>query len=55
MGRWYWGNYYEFGFDVKLQRVSGAPLLTFHRPFVVQGAVPRHSAIRILGENLPTK
>ena len=26
-GRWFWGEYQEFGFDVKLQRASAEPTL----------------------------
>jgi quinohemoprotein amine dehydrogenase len=52
MGRWYWGNYFEFGFDVKLQRASAAPvLLSINRLSLKAGS--QGQQIRILGDSLP--
>jgi len=54
MGRWYWGNYYEFGFDVKLQRASGAPaLISSDRLSLKAGS--QGQQIRILGDSLPNE
>jgi len=51
-GRWFWGFYQEFGFDVHMQRASGAPiLLTTDRPAVKSGT--EGTKLRILGDALP--
>ncbi len=53
-GRWFWGAYQEFGFDVHLQRATGAPLLlTTDRPALKTGS--KGTRLRILGEALPAK
>ncbi|HYA18245.1 MAG TPA: quinohemoprotein amine dehydrogenase subunit alpha, partial [Bryobacteraceae bacterium] len=52
-GRWFWGQYQEFGFDVKLQREPGgdAPvLLLTDRPALKIGS--RGNRVRLIGENL---
>ena len=52
MGRWFWGDYDEFGFDVELQRVSASPLLlSVDRSSLKAGS--QGQRIRIAGENLP--
>lgn len=51
-GRWFWGYYQEFGFDVKMFRATGAPvLLTTDLPSLKTGA--QNARLRILGEALP--
>ena len=51
-GRWFWGFYQEFGFDVHMQRASGSPvLLTTDRPSIKAGS--QAARLRILGEALP--
>lgn len=52
-GRWFWGAYDEFGFDVKLARAAGAPVIAD----VVPGAVvagTKGASFTILGDALPT-
>jgi len=52
-GRWFWGNYQEFGFDVKLQRATTeTTLLGVDRPSLKTGAQAQR--IRVIGDNLPT-
>jgi quinohemoprotein amine dehydrogenase len=51
-GRWFWGFYQEFGFDVHMQRATGGPiLLTTDRPSIKTGS--QNAKLRILGEALP--
>ena len=51
-GRWFWGFYQEFGFDVKVFRATGAPvLLTTDMPSLKTGS--QNTRLRILGEALP--
>ncbi len=51
-GRWFWGAYQEFGFDVKMYRAAGAPvLLTTDLPSLKTGA--QSAKLRIFGEALP--
>lgn len=52
-GRWYWGEYQEFGFDVKLQRSSGAPILISAASENLKAGT-RAAQLRIFGDNLPT-
>jgi quinohemoprotein amine dehydrogenase len=35
-GRWFWGSYQEFGFDVKLRRASSDPTLTSAGSIVIE-------------------
>ena len=54
VGRWFWGSYSEFGFDVKLQRSSGAPtLLTVDRRALKAGSAGQR--IRIFGDSLQSQ
>lgn len=51
-GRWFWGEYHEFGYDVKLVRATDAPAILA----VVSGAVKagaRDLEIRVVGHKLP--
>jgi quinohemoprotein amine dehydrogenase len=51
-GRWFWGQYQEFGFDVKMQRASsGAALLTVDLPSLKIGT--KANRIRLLGDQFP--
>lgn len=51
-GRWFWGQYQEFGFDVKLRRASADPAL-----LVVNGSSLKTGSeanrIRLIGDHLP--
>lgn len=50
-GRWFWGQYQEFGFDVKLRRASGRPaLLLLDRTALKAGS--QADRIRLLGDHL---
>ncbi len=50
-GRWFWGQYQEFGFDVELQREpSGSTLLVVDRSSLKAGS--RGNRIRLIGANL---
>ncbi|WP_245844064.1 quinohemoprotein amine dehydrogenase subunit alpha [Sphingomonas spermidinifaciens] len=53
-GRWYWGEYHEFGYDVKLTRASAEPAVLA----VVPGRLKvgtKGARLRILGHNLPAQ
>ncbi len=53
-GRWFWGEYQEFGIDVKLTRVTGAPiLLSLNRPALVTGSQAQQ--VRLVGVSLPAQ
>jgi quinohemoprotein amine dehydrogenase len=53
-GRWFWGQYEEFGMDVKLQRAtSEATLIGIDRLAVKAGS--KDNRVRIIGDNLPDK
>jgi quinohemoprotein amine dehydrogenase len=51
-GRWFWGQYQEFGFDVKLQRSSSDPtLLAIDPPSLKTGS--QGNRVRLIGEKMP--
>jgi quinohemoprotein amine dehydrogenase len=52
-GRWYWGQYQEFGFDVKMQRASSAPALIASDTLSLKTA-SRGNRVRLIGDHLPT-
>jgi quinohemoprotein amine dehydrogenase len=53
-GRWFWGEYQEFGFDVKLERASADPiLLAVDRMSFKTGS--QAARIRLFGDNLPAQ
>jgi quinohemoprotein amine dehydrogenase len=53
-GRWFWGQYQEFGFDVKMQRASSGPtLLAVDLPAMKTGS--RANRIRLLGDDFPAE
>jgi quinohemoprotein amine dehydrogenase len=53
-GRWFWGQYQEFGFDVKLRRASLEPtLLMVDRPSLKVGS--QANRVRLIGDHFPAK
>ncbi len=51
-GRWFWGDYQEFGYDVKLVRASAAPAILAVMPGPVKAGT-KGVQLRIMGHNLP--
>jgi len=51
-GRWFWGQYQEFGFDVKLRRPSSDATLLAIDPLSLK-AGSRANRIRLVGDNIP--
>ncbi|HUA82392.1 MAG TPA: quinohemoprotein amine dehydrogenase subunit alpha [Bryobacteraceae bacterium] len=53
-GRWFWGEYQEFGYDVKMQRASSEPTLVgVDRPSLKTGS--EGARIRVFADNLPSQ
>lgn len=53
-GRWFWGDYDEFGVDVKLWPASGAPtIIGLDRASLKTGSQAQR--VRILGDSLPAQ
>jgi quinohemoprotein amine dehydrogenase len=52
-GRWYWGEYHEFGFDVSLTRATDRPAIAAVSPGALK-AGSTGQTVRIHGVNLPT-
>ncbi len=53
-GRWFWGQYQEFGFDVKLRRVSLDPaLLLLDRSSLKTGS--EANRVRLIGDKFPAR
>jgi quinohemoprotein amine dehydrogenase len=53
-GRWFWGEYQEFGVDVKLRRASPEPaLLALDRYSLKTGS--QAISVRLLGNNIPAQ
>jgi quinohemoprotein amine dehydrogenase len=53
-GRWFWGEYQEFGVDVKLLRATAEPVLVgVDRTMVKSGT--QANRIRLIGDNLPAQ
>jgi quinohemoprotein amine dehydrogenase len=53
-GRWFWGQYQEFGVDVKLRRASSDPtLIAVDRMALKTGS--QANRIRLLGDNFPAQ
>jgi len=51
-GRWFWGQYQELGFDIRMQRAtSNATLLGIDRPLLKTGS--RSQRIRLIGDHFP--
>ena len=53
-GRWFWGQYQEFGFDVQLRRPATTPMLLSVAPTSLK-AGSEGNRIRLLGDNFPAK
>lgn len=51
-GRWFWGAYEEFGFDVKLTRESAAPMVAAVDPYDLKAGA-KGMQVRIIGTNFP--
>jgi quinohemoprotein amine dehydrogenase len=51
-GRWYWGEYQEFGFDVKMIR-AGGPAVIAVAPYALK-AGSKGMPVKIYGASLPT-
>ena len=53
-GRWFWGQYQEFGFDVRLQRpASDGTLLSVEPSSLKAGS--KANRIRLFGDNIPAQ
>jgi quinohemoprotein amine dehydrogenase len=53
-GRWFWGQYQEFGFDVKLRRESADPtLIGADKSALKTGS--QAAKVRLIGESLPAQ
>ena len=52
-GRWYWGDYHEFGFDVQLTRADDGPAIAAVNPGSLQAGA-RGEEVHIYGLNLPS-
>lgn len=53
-GRWFWGQYQEFGFDVKIQRVAPhLALIGVDPPALKTGS--RAGRVRVTGDNFPAQ
>jgi quinohemoprotein amine dehydrogenase len=53
-GRWFWGQYQEFGFDVKLRRASADPtLLLVDRTSLKTGS--EGNRVRLIGDHFPAR
>jgi quinohemoprotein amine dehydrogenase len=53
-GRWFWGQYQELGFDVKLQRASSDPMLIdVDRPSLKSGS--QAARVKVIAQNLPAQ
>ena len=51
-GRWFWGQYQEFGFDVQLRRPPGGPVLTLvDRQSLKAGS--QGARVRLFGDGFP--
>ena len=53
-GRWFWGQYQEFGFDVQFRRPAATPMLLSAAPTSLK-AGSEGNRIRLLGDNFPAK
>ncbi|MFT3965216.1 MAG: quinohemoprotein amine dehydrogenase subunit alpha [Sphingobium sp.] len=53
VGRWFWGEYQEFGYDVKLTRASAAPTIISVTPNALKAGA-KGAAVHIHGDNLPS-
>ena len=53
-GRWYWGAYNEFGFDVTMTRASADPTVAAVTPYALKTGA-KGVAVHIYGDALPQK
>jgi quinohemoprotein amine dehydrogenase len=53
-GRWFWGTYQEFGFNVKLTRAASGPVVAAVTPGMLKAGT-RDAKVSIYGANLPTE
>ncbi|WP_229710036.1 quinohemoprotein amine dehydrogenase subunit alpha [Novosphingobium indicum] len=51
-GRWYWGDYHEFGLDMTMTRVTGGPVLAAVAPLGVKTGA-KATQLHIYGASLP--
>jgi quinohemoprotein amine dehydrogenase len=51
-GRWFWGQYQEFGLEVKLRRVSSDPILLGVEPVSLKTG-SRATRVRLTGDDFP--
>ncbi len=51
-GRWFWGEYQEFGFDVKMERASSEPMISGIDKFSLK-AGSQAARLHVYGENFP--
>jgi quinohemoprotein amine dehydrogenase len=53
-GRWFWGQYQELGFDIKIRRAAaGATLLAVDPPLLKAGS--RSKRLRLVGDHFPSQ
>jgi quinohemoprotein amine dehydrogenase len=53
-GRWFWGQYQEFGFDVKMRRASAGPtLMLVDRSSLKTGS--EANRVRLIGDRIPAR
>lgn len=52
VGRWFWGEYQEFGYDVTLTRADGAPVIGAISPGGIRAGA-KGQTLRILGDAFP--
>lgn len=53
-GRWFWGEYQEFGVDVRLRRVTPEPMLTLIDRYSLKTG-SHGQRVRIIGANFPAQ
>ena len=51
-GRWFWGDYKEFGFDVKLTRASAEPAVAAVWPYALK-AGSKGATLKLVGDAFP--
>lgn len=51
-GRWFWGEYKEFGFDVKLTRAAAEPTVVGVAPYALKTGT-RGATLTLMGDALP--
>lgn len=51
-GRWFWGDYQEFGYDVKLTRADGSPTIGAVWPAAIKGGT-KAQTVHIYGDAFP--